>query len=270
MHVKSYLLLPYSRVFTTLSIIGDKEGWRGHDWYLHQSYRGEWGWYGASSALSALSFVWGSNSSALTSFLQSHLLAVYILYYSLLSIFSLAMIFCSFSIILSCDVVCCGVVYCSSVHFAILYKMLSSTRANHGIYPLPSLSFTSLPIIDIITYTCTYSWILAIHGAIFREEIFFSERVSTLKLSVTSRLRWPLTLGMSSVCSIEVKIHSTFFLLSVSLSRSHRLSLNPSISPTTFSTGVSHSKLGQHEAAILDLSTVLLLCPEHFNAAFER
>ena len=46
-----------------------------------------------------------------------------------------------------------------------------------------------IPIIDIITYTCTYSWILAIHGAIFREEIFFSERVSTLKLSVTSRLR---------------------------------------------------------------------------------
>jgi TPR repeat len=36
------------------------------------------------------------------------------------------------------------------------------------------------------------------------------------------------------------------------------------------SLGVSHSKLGQHQAAIVDLSAVLNLCPTHYQAAFER
>ena len=66
-------------------------------------------------------------------------------------------------------------------------------------------------------------------------------------------------------------------MLTISNTASHYFNLSLSLSFSTSITtpyliivGVSYSKLGEHEAAILDLSTVLLLCPEHFNAAFER
>ena len=95
---------------------------------------------------------------------------------------------------------------------------------------------------------------------------------------MTSPQCWHQTLETLSPSSTEVKISYFIDVLLVNL----LISLSPSLSllqlssilyfttPYLLVVGVSYSKLGEHEAAILDLSTVLLLCPEHFNAAFER